>query len=66
MKLNIKTSNQKLQEKIEKYKEWHPWYAWYPIRLDDHTIAWLETVQRRKAHLRHSNSWITHYKALDQ
>lgn len=25
--------------------EWRSWFAWYPVRLDDGTWAWRETVE---------------------
>lgn len=38
----------------EKYRlmgdnEWRPWFAWRPVRLEDGTWAWRETVERHQA-----------------
>ena len=24
----------------------HAWFAWFPVRVDDETLVWLETVER--------------------
>lgn len=33
-------------EAVRKLTEPHIWFAWYPIRLDEHTLVWLESVTR--------------------
>ena len=27
-------------------KKWHKWFAWHPIRINEYTMCWLETVLR--------------------
>lgn len=28
-------------------EQWHRCFAWRPVRVDDHEVRWLETVERR-------------------
>ena len=45
MRFQVRTSNEKYKELFA--KDWHPWFAWHPVRLDSHTIVWLERVKRK-------------------
>ncbi len=38
MKFNYEKTN---------YLKWHKWFAWYPVRLNNKTIVWLETIERK-------------------
>ena len=36
-----------MQWKTADKSEWRRWFAWFPVRAEDGTLVWLETVQRR-------------------
>jgi hypothetical protein len=47
MKLNIRSVNQRINDRRQRLKTWHLWFAWRPIRLNSKTVAWLERLYRR-------------------
>lgn len=36
-----------MQWKATDKTEWRPWFAWFPVKAEDGSWAWLESVQRR-------------------
>jgi hypothetical protein len=34
-------------KKRRDYKIWHRWFAWFPLKTQDGTWVWLETIWRR-------------------
>ncbi|MCK5614783.1 hypothetical protein KAR91_73660 [Candidatus Pacearchaeota archaeon] len=51
-------------EKKAQLEDWHSWFAWRPVRVGSHDCRWLETIQRKGAHLRglRSSWWSWEYR----
>ena len=41
----------KVKEKKKYENVWFDWFAWIPTRVNEHTIVWLQTIQRRRVYL---------------
>jgi len=41
----------KVEEKNKYENVWFDWFAWKPTRINEYSIVWLQTIQRRRAYL---------------
>lgn len=40
----------KVEEKKKYENVWSDWFAWRPTRINEYTIVWFQTIQRRRAY----------------